>query len=113
MAVRPVAVDAAQAYLARDAYARFCKGSSPRGLNDGDCFAYALAQTMVCPLVFKGEDFAWTDVMSALARSRDLHAGERSPERWLRRATWCATRCGAICGESFLAARPPRSGLAS
>ncbi len=39
----------------------------PRGkLNFGDCFAYALAKTTGEPLLFKGEDFKKTDVVSAL-----------------------------------------------
>jgi ribonuclease VapC len=38
----------------------------PAGLNYGDCFAYALAQTMGRPLLFKGAGFAHTDVMPAL-----------------------------------------------
>ena len=67
IAVRTVAVDAAQAYLARDAFTRFGKGRSPAGLNYGDCFAYALAQTMGRTLLFKGDDFSRTDVMSAIA----------------------------------------------
>jgi ribonuclease VapC len=32
------------------------------GLNYGDCFAYALAKTMGQPLLFKGNDFAQTDI---------------------------------------------------
>jgi ribonuclease VapC len=63
--VRPIAVDAAQAYLARDAYARFGKGRAPAGLNFGDCFAYALAQMTARPLLFKGADLELTDVRPA------------------------------------------------
>lgn len=63
--VRCVAVDAAQARQARDAYARFGKGRSSAGLNFGDCFAYALARATERPLLFKGEDFGQTDVTSA------------------------------------------------
>lgn len=64
-AVRPVAVDADQAQLARAAFARFGKGQAPAGLNFGDCFAYALAQSLGRPLLFKGTDFAQTDVQPA------------------------------------------------
>jgi len=64
-AVRPVAVDAAQAYLARDAHARFGKGRAAAGLNFGDCFSYALAQATGRPLLFKGADFERTDVTPA------------------------------------------------
>ncbi len=67
IAARPVAVDAAQAYLARDAFTRFGKGRSSAGLNYGDCFSYALAQAMGRPLLFKGEDFGRTDVTRAVA----------------------------------------------
>ncbi len=64
-AVRPVAVDAGQAYLAREAFARFGKGRAPAGLNLGDCFAYALARATERPLLFKGADFGRTDVTPA------------------------------------------------
>jgi ribonuclease VapC len=60
--VRCVAVDATQALAARAAWARFGKGRSPAGLNFGDCFSYALAMTLDRPLLFKGDDFAQTDV---------------------------------------------------
>ena len=63
--VRCVAVDAVQAHVARAAYARFGKGHAPAGLNFGDCFAYALATVSARPLLFKGADFAQTDVTLA------------------------------------------------
>lgn len=55
-----------QATLARDAYRTFGKGRHPAGLNFGDCFAYALAKERDEPLLFKGDDFARTDVKQAL-----------------------------------------------
>jgi ribonuclease VapC len=55
-------VDLEQGKLARDAFSRFGKGRHPAGLNFGDCFAYALATALGEPLLFKGEDFARTDV---------------------------------------------------
>ena len=64
-AVRSVAVDTAQAHVARAAYARFGKGRAPAGLNFGDCFSYALAKVGNRPLLFKGADFAQTDVTPA------------------------------------------------
>jgi ribonuclease VapC len=67
IAIRPVAVDAAQAFIAREAFTRFGKGRSPAGLNYGDCFSYALAQATGRPLLFKGSDLGRTDVMPALA----------------------------------------------
>jgi ribonuclease VapC len=51
-----------QAELARQAYRDFGKGRHKAGLNFGDCFAYALAKEMDEPLLFKGNDFAHTDV---------------------------------------------------
>ena len=66
-AVRCVAVDAAQAHLARDAFARFGKGQAPAGLNLGGCFSYALAKATDRRLLFKGVDFSQTDVTPALA----------------------------------------------
>lgn len=56
-------VTAAQARLARLAYQQFGRGSGhPAGLNFGDCFAYALARDLDEPLLFKGADFAQTDI---------------------------------------------------
>ena len=55
-----------QANIARAAYRDFGRGSGhPAQLNFGDCFAYALAKELACPLVFIGNDFARTDVMRA------------------------------------------------
>jgi len=58
-------IDSAQTTLARDAFDRFGKGRHVAGLNLGDCFAYALSKTSGEPLLFKGEDFAKTDVRAA------------------------------------------------
>lgn len=60
------AVTREHARLARDAYHRFGKGYHPARLNYGDCFAYALARAEAAPLLFKGDDFARTDIVSAL-----------------------------------------------
>lgn len=56
------AVDAEQVELSRAAWRRYGKGRHPAGLNFGDCFSYALAKTTGEPLLFKGGDFAKTDV---------------------------------------------------
>lgn len=55
-----------QALLARQAYADFGKGRHPAGLNFGDCFSYSLAKAMREPLLFKGNDFSQTDIVSVL-----------------------------------------------
>ena len=54
--------------LAREAFHRFGKGRHKAGLNFGDCFAYALAIETGEPLLFKGDDFAKTDVVPAVRR---------------------------------------------
>jgi ribonuclease VapC len=56
-----------QARIARQAYRDFGKGSGHAAkLNFGDCFAYALAIDKDEPLLFKGQDFSFTDVRSAM-----------------------------------------------
>ena len=52
--------------LALDAFMRFGKGNHAAKLNFGDCMAYALAKSLDAPLLFKGDDFAKTDVKAAL-----------------------------------------------
>ena len=59
-------VDRQVAVLAADAFIRFGRGRHPAGLNYGDCFAYALAKHLRAPLLFKGDDFARTDIHPAL-----------------------------------------------
>jgi ribonuclease VapC len=59
-------VTEAQARIAREAYRDFGKASGhPARLNFGDCFAYALAKVTGEPLLFKGDDFARTDIKPA------------------------------------------------
>lgn len=57
----------AQAALAVAAFTQYGKGRHPAALNFGDCCAYALAKSMNLPLLYKGNDFAQTDIVSALA----------------------------------------------
>ncbi len=57
-----VPVDAEQTDAARRAWRRYGKGRHVAALNYGDCFSYALAITRSEPLLFKGADFAKTDV---------------------------------------------------
>lgn len=64
IAVHPVTF--AQARLAREAHLIYGKGRHPARLNLGDCFAYALARESGRPLLYKGGDFALTDVEPAL-----------------------------------------------
>jgi ribonuclease VapC len=64
--VEIVPFDEAQAKIARDAFRRYGKGLHRAALNLGDCFAYALAKALDAPLLFKGRDFALTDVKRLL-----------------------------------------------
>ncbi len=61
-------VTEAQAKMAREAYRDFGRGSGHSAkLNFGDCFAYALSRSSGEPLLFKGDDFAHTDIAPALS----------------------------------------------
>ncbi|MBM7517240.1 type II toxin-antitoxin system VapC family toxin [Nocardioides nitrophenolicus] len=60
-------VTEAHARAARIAFRRYGRGSGSRArLNFGDCFAYALSATSGEPLLYKGEDFTHTDILSAV-----------------------------------------------
>jgi ribonuclease VapC len=61
-----IAHDQQLAEIARDAFLRFGKGRHPARLNCGDCASYALAKLLGIPLLFKGTDFAQTDIVPAL-----------------------------------------------
>lgn len=63
VAIAPVSE--ATAKLATQAQTAFGK-RTPAKLNLGDCFAYALAKEGGLPLLYKGEDFAATDIEPAL-----------------------------------------------
>ena len=66
----PLAVipfDEDQALLAADAFRAFGKGRHRAALNFGDSISYALAKHLGEPLLFKGGDFAHTDIVSALS----------------------------------------------
>jgi len=59
-----IAFDETLTRLAEEAYRTYRHGAN--GLNYGDCFSYALAKSRDLPLLFKGEDFAATDVRRAI-----------------------------------------------
>lgn len=61
--VQPVTAEHAR--LACEGFRRFGKGRHAANLNFGDVFAYALAMASAEPLLFKGNDFACTDVVIA------------------------------------------------
>jgi ribonuclease VapC len=63
--IEVVGPDLGAAEAARDAFLRYGKGRHPAALNLGDCASYALARTWDVPLLFKGADFARTDLTAA------------------------------------------------
>jgi ribonuclease VapC len=65
MEIRVVAIPVEVTGLAIEAFERFGKGRHPARLNFGDCFAYACACHYRKPLLYKGGDFALTDVEAA------------------------------------------------
>lgn len=54
------------AEMAFEGWRQFGKGNHPARLNLGDCYSYALARSLEIPLLYKGDDFAETDIVSAL-----------------------------------------------
>jgi ribonuclease VapC len=68
--VPPGEAETSAAYAAFVAYG---KGSGhPAGLNFGDVFSYALAKVRGLPLLYKGEDFAQTDIEAVWRPPTDL-----------------------------------------
>jgi ribonuclease VapC len=62
-----VPFDEAQVRAAAVGFGLYGKGLHPKArLNLADCAAYALAKLRDAPLLFKGEDFAHTDVRPAV-----------------------------------------------
>jgi ribonuclease VapC len=61
-----VPADSEQLEIARVAWRKYGKGRHPAGLNFGDCFAYALTKVTGEPILFKGDDFAHTDLAAAI-----------------------------------------------
>lgn len=61
--IEPVTVE--QVSIARQAFRTYGKGRHPAALNFGDCFTYALAKALDQALLFKGDDFKFTDLKLA------------------------------------------------
>jgi ribonuclease VapC len=57
-----LAIPVETAEMAVDAHDRFGKGRHKARLNMGDCFAYACARHFGEPMLYKGDDFAQTDI---------------------------------------------------
>lgn len=64
--IRIVEFSLAMFQAAHDAYRRYGKGQGhPAQLDLGDCLSYAVAKVRGVPLLFKGADFARTDIEPA------------------------------------------------
>jgi ribonuclease VapC len=63
---KTIAVSEGDAHSIGQAHQRWGKGAHAAGLNFGDCFAYVTAQALGYPLLYIGNDFARTDIESAL-----------------------------------------------
>lgn len=59
-------VTPATARRVANVYSLWGKGIHAASLNFGDCFAYDVAASNGCPLLFVGKDFARTNVVSAI-----------------------------------------------
>ena len=87
------------------AFNTFGRGRHKAGLNMGDCFAYACAKAHDLPLLFKGNDFPYTDIEDRLKiradgvvlPSSERQAGLRQPRNSHRRRldTQAATHRGS------------------
>ena len=67
LSVTTASIDNAIAVLAANAAEHYGKGTGhPAQLNFGDCISYAVAKHLGVPLLYKGNDFALTDIESAL-----------------------------------------------
>lgn len=66
VATRTIDLDAAHATAAVDAWRRYGRGRHPAKLNYGDCMAYATAKLAGESLLYVGDDFALTDIETAV-----------------------------------------------
>jgi ribonuclease VapC len=62
-----IAADEATALRVSAVQIKWGKGNHPARLNIIDCFSYDVARQFGCPLLYIGNDFAQTDIASALA----------------------------------------------
>lgn len=71
LAIQVVSWNPDLADIAQKAFRSFGKGRHPARLNFGDCMSYALARSLDAPLLYKGDDFARTDIRSAAHAAGD------------------------------------------
>ena len=65
IALTIVPIDANTGEMAIDAHRNYGKGVHAAELNMGDCFAYACTKQHDAMILFKGDDFAQTDLKDA------------------------------------------------
>jgi ribonuclease VapC len=63
--IQPVPFEAKHLEWALHGWRHYGKGRHQAALNLGDCFSYGLAKALDAPLLFKGDDFRFTDVKPA------------------------------------------------
>ena len=63
--VQVLPFDANHLHWALHGWRHYGRGRHKAALNLGDCFSYGLAKALDAPLLFKGEDFPYTDVKVA------------------------------------------------
>jgi ribonuclease VapC len=64
MELGEIPIDERIGRLAVECFEKFGKGRHPAQLNFGDCLSYACAKALGAKLLYKGGDFAQTDVNS-------------------------------------------------
>ena len=63
--IQPVPFESNHLHWALHGWRHYGRGRHKAALNLGDCFSYGLAKALDAPLLFKGEDFSYTDVKVA------------------------------------------------
>ena len=97
-----IPITAASARRVGDIYARWGKGIHPASLNYGDCFAYELAESRGCKLLFTGSGFSRTDIPPARnrcqgGRPKILPLGEGNFQLSARRVSSSSMTISPIC----------------
>jgi ribonuclease VapC len=63
--IKPLPLDANHLHWALHSWRHYGRGRHRAALNLGDCYSYGMAEALNAPLLFKGEDFQYTDVKVA------------------------------------------------
>ena len=79
-ALTEIPIDETIGRMAVACFERYGKGRHPARLNFGDCLSYACAKAAGARLLFKGEDFAKTDVNEVMIGSFEETTGTMTPQ---------------------------------